>query len=86
MVSCYARDAYLGRYLVKRNYFYSMEREAAADQAFDEIETKMKALKDRYYEEVMDVSAISTQAKKILDGVIPEIEFAEDSLGATVSR
>ena len=86
MVSCYARDAYLGRYLIKRNYFYTMDREASADEAFDEINTKMNALKNRYYEEVLDVSGIFTQAKQILDGVISEVEFGEDSLGSTVSR
>ena len=86
MVSCYARDAYLGRYLIKRNYFYTMDREASADSAFDEITTKMNALKDRYYEEILDISGIFKQAKQILDGVVPEVEFSEDSLGTTVSR
>jgi len=86
MVSCYARDAYLGRYLIKRNYFYTMEREAAADMAYDEIHLKMKALKDRYYNEIIDVPSISHQAKVILDGVISEIDFKEDSLGTTVNR
>lgn len=86
MVSCYARDAYLGRYLIKRNYFYTMEREASADDAFDEINLKMNALKNRYYEEILDVSGIFTQAKQVLDGVVSEVEFSEDSLGATVSR
>jgi hypothetical protein len=86
MVSCYARDAYLGRYLVKRNYFYTMDREASADDAYDEINTKVNALKDRYYEEILDVSGISNQLKQILDGVVSEVEFNEDSLGTTVSR
>ena len=87
MVSCYARDAYLGRYLIKRNYFYSMDREASADATYDEINSKMNALKDRYYEEVMDISAIGAQLKQILDGVVSEVEFKEeDSLGTTVSR
>jgi hypothetical protein len=35
MVSCYARDAYLGRYLIKRNFFYTAEREKFADNAYD---------------------------------------------------
>ena len=86
MVSCYARDAYLGRYLIKRNYFYTMDREASADDSFDEITAKMNALKNRYYEEILDISGIFTQAKQILDGVVSEIDFSEDSLGATVSR
>lgn len=86
MVSCYMRDAYLGRYIIKRNYFYTMDRESAADSAYDEILTKTKALKERYHQDVIKVSAVTTQIKTILDGVISEIEIKEDSLGTTVNR
>jgi len=87
MVSCYMRDAYLGRYIIKRNYFYTMDREAAAaNDAYDEILTKTKALKERYHQDVIKVSAVTTQIKTILDGVISEIEIKEDSLGTTVNR
>lgn len=78
MVSCYARDAYLGRYLIKRNYYFTADREASADNAYDEIFTKMAAIKERYYNEVIDVSSISTQFKKILDGVVSEIQSQEE--------
>jgi hypothetical protein len=86
MVSCYARDAYLGRYLIKRNYFYTEDRNTFADNAYDEILTKVAAIKDRYYNEIIDVSGIFTQLKQSLDGVISEIEIKEDSLGTTVRR
>lgn len=86
MVSCYARDAYLGRYLIKRNYFFSDEREKFADNAYDEIMLKFGALKDRYYNEIIDVSAITTQMKKILDGVISEIQSEEDTIATNINR
>ena len=86
MVSCYARDAHLGRYLIKRNYFYTEDRNTFADNAYDEILTKVAAIKDRYYNEIIDVSGIFTQLKQSLDGVISEIEIKEDSLGTTVRR
>jgi len=86
MVSCYARDSYLGRYLIKRNFFYTTDREAAANEAYDEILLKTSALKDRYYSEIIDVAGISTQIKTILDGVISELKFEEDMLGTTVRR
>jgi len=86
MVSCYARDAYLGRYLIKRNYFYTEDRNTFADNAYDEILTKVAAIKDRYYNEIIDVGGIFTQLKQSLDGVISEIEIKEDSLGTTVRR
>lgn len=86
MVSCYARDAYLGRYLVKRNFFFTEDRERFADEAYDEIVLKTAAIKDRYYNEVIDVAAISTQIKKILDGVVSEIKMEEDSLATNINR
>lgn len=86
MVSCYARDAYLGRYLIKRNFFYTAERESSADDAYNEILTKVAAIKDRYYNEITDVSGIFTQIKQMLDGVIAEIKMDEDSLGTNVNR
>jgi hypothetical protein len=86
MVSCYARDAYLGRYLIKRNYFYTTEREAIADSFYDEILTKIGTIKDRYYSGIIDVSEISTQIRKVLDGVISEIKMEEDSVGTNVNR
>lgn len=86
MISCYARDAYLGRYLIKRNFFFTSDREEFADSAYDEIVTKMAAVKDRYYSGLIDVSAINTQFKRILDGIIAEIETEEDSIGTNVTR
>jgi two-component SAPR family response regulator len=86
MVSCYARDAYLGRYLIKRNYFYTEDRNKFADNAYDEILTKVSDIKDRYYNEVIDVHGIFQQIKQSLDGVISELAIKEDSLGTTVQR
>ena len=86
MVSCYAKDAYLGRYLIKRNYLYTLNREKFADSAYNEIMTKMGDLKDRYYNDIVDISAIFTQMKQVLDGVVSEIEMSEDSIGTNINR
>jgi len=86
MVSCYARDSYLGRYLIKRNFFYTEDRNKFADNAYDEILTKVSDIKDRYYNEIIDVPEIFKQIKQSLDGVISEIEIKEDSLGTTANR
>jgi len=86
MVSCYARDAYLGRYLIKRNYFYTMDREKFADNSYNEIITKIGSLKNRYYNEIIDVSGIFTHIKQVLDGVVSEIAINEDSIGTSVRR
>lgn len=86
MVSCYARDAYLGRYLIKRNYYFTENREASADDAYDEIVKKFASLKERYYEEVIGIEGMSTQMRKILDGVISEIESDEDTVATNIKR
>lgn len=86
MVSCYGRDAYLGRYLVKRNFYFTADREAAADEAYDEIYNKMNALKERYYSGILAVSGVSTQMRKILDGVVSEIASEEDELATNIKR
>ena len=86
MISCYARDAYLGRYLIKRNYFYTMDREKYADKAYDEILAKVGEVKERYYDGVIQTSGIFTQIEASLSGIISEIDMKEDSLGTTVSR
>lgn len=78
MVSCYARDAYLGRYLIKRNYFFGTDREAAADAAYDEITNKMNAIKDRYYNEIIDVPTVSHQFITVLDGVVSELKIDDN--------
>ena len=86
MVSCFAKDAYLGRYLIKRNFLYTIAREKYADQAYDEILTKISAIKDRYYNEVIDVSTIFAQIKQTLDGVVSEIKMEEDSISTNINR
>jgi len=86
MVSCYARDAYLGRYLIKRNFFYSSEREKSADQTFEEIVTKTAALKDRYYNDIITTTAILPQLKQTLDGIVSEIKIEEDSIATNINR
>lgn len=86
MVSCYARDSYLGRYLIKRNYYFTQEREEFANAAYDEIVLKTASLKDRYYNDIIDVSAIFAQMKKMLDGVVSEIKSEEDAQPSNVGN
>jgi len=86
MVSCYARDAYLGRYLIKRNFLYTTNREKSANEAFDEIITKVAAIKDRYYQEIIETPQILSQIRQVLDGVVSEIKMEEDSIATNINR
>lgn len=81
MVSCYCKDIYLGRYIIKRNFFFDEDRVEAAEKTCEEVVEKMSLLKDRYYEDIIGIEALTTQMKKILDGVISELKIEEDSIG-----
>lgn len=87
MVSAYFRDAYLGRYLIKRNFYYLPDNEEDADATYAEICKKMKMIKNNYYEGKITVKSISTDVYKVLQGIISDIKFdEEDELGTTVKR
>jgi len=86
MVSAYLRDAYLGRYLIKRNYFYLSDNEKKANQTFDEIDDKVKEVKSKYYKDNLGVKAMTTEIFSFLQSVKGDIEIPEDELGTTVKR
>lgn len=87
MVSAYFRDAYLGRYLIKRNYYFYPDNEDGADETFDEICGKMKKIKKNYYSGKTNVKSIFSDVHKTLHGIISDIKFDdEDELGTTVKR
>jgi hypothetical protein len=76
MVSCYLMDSYIGQYLIKRNFFYLDDK--LADQAYDQINAQMNNLRSKFYKGDFKTTSIFPQAKKILDGVLSEIEINEE--------
>ena len=87
MVSAYVRDAYLGRYLIKRNFYYLNDNEESANEVFDELTNKVKKIKAKYHEDKCTVSSILTDIRNILTGVVSDMKFEkEDELGTTVHR
>jgi len=87
MISVYARDAYLGRYLMKRNFYYLNDNEDGADETFDELTSKVRKVKAKYLEDKSTVNSILTDLKNILTGVISDMRFDnEDKVGTTVER
>lgn len=86
MVSAYLRDAYLGRYLIKRNYFYLSDNEKRANDTFDEIDSKVKEIKSKYYKDSLEVKAMTTEIFKFLQDIKSDVEIPEDDLGTTVKR
>ena len=87
MVSAYVRDAYLGRYLVKRNFYYLNDNEDSANETFNELTNKCKKVKAKYHEDKCTVNSILTDVKNILTGVVSDMKFEkEDELGTTIHR
>lgn len=86
MVSAYLRDAYLGRYLIKRNYFYLADNERRANVVFDEIDSKVKEIKSKYYNDNLEVKAMTSEIFKFLQDIKSDIDIPEDDIGTTVKR
>ena len=86
LVSFYMREAYLGRYLIKRNYYFLPDNETDATYVFDDLLTKSKRTRDRYYNEKIGVKAIFPEVKAFLDGARGDLELDNDKLGTTVTR
>lgn len=87
MVTAYATDSYLGRYLIKRNYYYLPDNEKEADTTFDEVSAKVKKIRDSYYKGNMEIKAISTDIIRVFQGVVSDMKFgSEDDIGTTVKR
>lgn len=87
MISAYARDAYLGRYLTKRNYYYLLVNDKQADDSFEEICGKMRRIKQNYYDGKTTVKSIVSDVMNVLKGVVCDMKFEEeDDIGTTVKR
>jgi len=86
MVSAYVKEAYLGRYLIKRNYYFTSDNENDAEYIYNDLITKAKRTRDRYYSEKIGTKGIFPEVKAFLDGVKGDLELEPTSLGTTVVR
>jgi len=87
MVSFLLREGYLGRYMIKRNFFYLPSNSAEAEATYGELVRKSRRVKARYLGGQSEPYDIMPEVKSFLDGVRGDFEFAdEDSLGTTVRR
>jgi len=87
LVSAYMREGYLGRYMIKRNYFFLADNDSEADQTFDELTSKANRIKRRYYEDKIGINEIFTEMKAAMDAARGDLEFEEEErAGTTVYR
>lgn len=87
MVSFLMREGYLGRYMIKRCFYYLPSNIKEADSTYDELVRKSEGVKKRYLQGDMKPFDVMPQVKAFLDGVRGDFEFKdEDCLGTTVQR
>jgi hypothetical protein len=87
MVSLLLREGYLGRYMIKRCFYYLPSNLKEAESTYEELIRKSNHLKKRYLNNEAKIFDILPNVKSVLDGIHGDFEFnGEDSLGATVNR
>jgi hypothetical protein len=87
MVSYLLREGYLGRYMIKRCYYYLPEHQSDAEETYAELVRKSEGVKRRYLQGDARSYDVLPQVKAFLDGVKGDFEFREeDVIGTTVSR
>jgi hypothetical protein len=87
MVSFLMREGYLGRYLIKRNFFYLPGHGSASSDTYSELVRKAKRVRDRYHSATIATYDILPETKSFLDGIKGDFEDKqENSLGTTVAR
>jgi len=86
MVSAYMKEAYLGRYLIKRNYYFVDANKKDSDYIYNDLIEKFNRIKTRYYEGKISSKEIFVEAKSLLDATKGDIEMDSEDIGTTVKR
>ena len=87
LVSAYMREGYLGRYLIKRNFWFLPDNGVEASEIYSNLVKECKRTKKRYYDEKIKISDIFPEVKSFLDGTREDLEFeSEDSAGTATYR
>lgn len=87
MISAYLKEGYLGKYLMKRNYYYLTKNESSANETFSEIVSKVKRIKKSYHEGGIEIKGVTSSVYKVFEGIISDVKFnEEDELGTNVRR
>lgn len=88
LVSAYMQEGYLGRYLIKRNFYFLPKNKSTADDLFESMIGVFEVIKEKYYNEDIKITDIFPMVKKVLDESTGDLEPDKDSedLGTTVKR
>lgn len=86
MVCFFMREGYLGRYLIKRNFYYLPNNTDDANDTYEELVRKSEKIKSRYLSEKIETYDILPEMKATLDSIKGDFESGDDSLGTPISR
>jgi len=86
MVSFYMKESYLGRYLIKRNFYFLKKSMGGAKKLYKNFVTETKKTRRDYY----DDEIMHTEIVRLLQNYINEssgdFKSERDSIGTTVKR
>jgi GMP synthase PP-ATPase subunit len=87
MVSAYMKEAYLGRYLIKRNYYFIESNSKDSDYIYADLIEKFNRIKTRYHDGKISSKEIFIEAKSLLDATKGDLSLDDNSdIGTTVRR
>lgn len=86
MVSAYMKEAYLGRYLIKRNYYFFDNNKKDSEYIYNDLVDKFKRIKTRYHEGKISSKEIFIEAKSLLDATKGDLQSDGEEIGTTVKR
>ena len=87
MVSYLLREGYLGRYMIKRCFYFLPSNTSEAEETYAELVRKSEAVKRRYLQGDTKPFEVLPQVKAFLDGVKGDFEFKEENdIGTTIHR
>jgi hypothetical protein len=86
MVSILLKDEYLGRYLVKRNYYFYPDNKDGARKCFYDLIDEMGGVRKSYYSDDIDIVNIQPEIRRITDNFKGDVNLEQDDLGTTVKR
>lgn len=84
IVSYFMKELYLGRYLIKRNFYF--EKKADALGLFDNLESETEDVRDRYYDGELENSDVPVKIQNYLSDLSGDIEDSENSIGTSYKR
>jgi len=86
LVSVFMQEGYLGRYLIKRNFFFRAGSYEAADECFEDLLEASNEICDAYYSDDLYTSDIFPAIKKMVDLRTGEVEDEYVSIGTGHGR